>query len=308
VRLVDAGHIIGSASVEMTVEDGGKETVIVFSGDLGPRGIPLLRDPTMLRRADILILESTYGDKDHPPRAAQVERLGEIVKAAEGGCGKVLIPSFAIGRTQDMIYEFGRMRRAGTLSSAVYIDSPMAIETTDLYRRHRELFDGDAWSIISAGDSPLRFDNLHYVRTGAESRKLNGVKHGAIVIAGSGMCTGGRIVFHLKHNLGDPCTQLVFVGYQAEGTLGRRLVDGADRVQVLGEPVAVRARVSVLSGFSAHAGQSGLVEFAAGFTPKPGRVFLTHGEDPQRHALAAKLKEACGLEAELPGYWQHVEL
>jgi metallo-beta-lactamase family protein len=307
-RLVDAGHIIGSASLELTITDGGAERVIVFSGDIGPRGAPLLRDPTMLERADILILESTYGDRDHPPREEQVRKLGEIVRAAEGGCGKVLIPAFAIGRTQDMIYEFGKMRRAGALASPVYIDSPMAIETTDLYRRHRELFDGEAWSIISAGDSPLRFDNLHYIRTSDESRKLNGTRQGAIVLAGSGMCTGGRIVFHLKHNLGDPCTQLVFVGYQAQGTLGRQLVDGADRVEIFREPVPVKAQVHVLSGFSAHAGQSGLVEFAASFRPKPKRVFLTHGENPQRQALAAKLKQACGIEAELPGYWQHVEL
>jgi metallo-beta-lactamase family protein len=306
-RFVDAGHIIGSASLELTVAEGGRERVIVFSGDIGPRGAPLVRDPTMLQRAEILVLESTYGDRDHPPREETLERLRDIVKAAEGGCGKVLIPAFAVGRTQDLIYELGKMRRSGEFRSPVFIDSPMAIETTQLYRRHRELFDGEAWSIISSGDSPLVFDDLHFVRTAQESKKLNGLRRGAVVIAGSGMCTGGRILFHLKNNLADPCTQLVFVGYQAQGTLGRELADGADRVEVLGESLPVKAAVHVLTGFSAHAGQKGLVEWASGFDPPPARIFLTHGEDGQRRALASELKGR-GLEAELPGFGQAVEL
>jgi metallo-beta-lactamase family protein len=307
VRLADAGHIIGSASVEMVVKEGGKQTRVVFSGDIGPKGAPLVRDPTELHEADVLILESTYGDRDHKAREASVEELAQVLESATGGDGKVLIPAFAVGRTQDMIFEMGKLRRSGRLRADVFIDSPMATETTDLYRRHRDLFDAETWEMIASGDIPLRFDGLHFVKNVQESKQLNGRGGGTVIIAGSGMCTGGRILHHLKHGLSNPENHLVFVGYQARGTLGRRLVEREKVVSVMGERVVVKAMVHTIGGFSAHAGKTGLVGWAQNFSPKPKRVFLTHGEDGPRAALKEALR-GIGLDATMPYYGDSVEL
>jgi metallo-beta-lactamase family protein len=308
IRLADAGHIIGSSMVEMLVTENGRSVRVVFSGDIGPRGVPLVRDPTELHEADVLILESTYGDRDHKAREASLEEFQGVLEQATKGDGRVLIPAFAVGRTQDMIYELGKLQRAGRLHSDVFIDSPMAIETTELYRKHRTLFDGDAWAMISRGESPLRFDGLHYIKNVQESKQLNGRGGGVVIIAGSGMCTGGRILHHLKHGLGDPKNHVIFVGYQAEGTLGRRLVDRQQVVQVMGERIHVKARVHTIGGFSAHAGQTGLVNWATNFQPKPGRVFLTHGEDKARVGLKASLKANAGMDCQLPYFGDSVEL
>ncbi|MEX2219073.1 MAG: MBL fold metallo-hydrolase [Phycisphaerales bacterium] len=306
-KLVDAGHILGSASVELTVTEKGRRLKVVFSGDLGPRGAPLVRDPTELHETDVLILESTYGDRDHRSRAATIEELEGIAAGALGNRSKVLVPAFAIGRTQDLIYELGKLHRAGRFRSQVFVDSPMATEATALYARHHTLLDGETRSIINGGESPLRFPGLEFVKTAQESKRLNGIDGGAVVIAGSGMCTGGRIVHHLKHGLPKPETEVVIVGFQAEGTNGRRLVNGQKVINLMGEPVPVKARIHTLGGLSAHAGQSGLVAWAQNFNPRP-RVFLTHGENKARAALAEKLKSLLGVDAAMPGYGEAVEL
>jgi metallo-beta-lactamase family protein len=310
----DAGHILGSAWVELTAEDtdaSGRPVTrrVVFSGDIGPYDAPLLRDPTPPPACDALILESTYGDRDHKDLGATIEELAQILRSAHTPKGKVLIPSFAVGRTQQLIYFIGGLLRDGKLErTRAYIDSPMATEATTLYRRHRELFDDDAWKLINSGESCLHFDGLKFTRTPDESRAINAMGNGVIVISASGMCTGGRILHHLRHGLPREETHVVFVGYQGEGTLGRRIVDREPRVRVMGEPVDVRATIHTLGGFSAHAGQSDLVRWATPALESGPRLILNHGEDRQRAALAGVIKGRFGVDAALPWFKDIVEL
>lgn len=309
VRLVDAGHILGSASVEMVVREDGREKTVVFSGDIGPRGTPLLQDPVTFTAADLVVLESTYGDRDHRGEAETEEELRRVMIEARVSGGKVIVPAFAVGRTQRLIYMIGQMVRDGKLSDPkVIIDSPMAIATTELYRRHRDLFDDAAWAVIEDGVSPLAFEGLRFSRTAEESRALNNLRNGEVVIAASGMCTGGRVLHHLKHSLWKKETHVVIVGYQAEGTLGRRLVSGAKNVRVMGEPIVVKAQVHTIGGLSAHAGQTGLVEWASHWAAVKPRVVLTHGEDKPREALARKLEKEFGLTSARPRWGESVEV
>jgi metallo-beta-lactamase family protein len=309
VTFRDAGHILGSAWVEMRVEDAGAAKVVVFSADVGPHGAPLLHDPQPPPACDLLILESTYGDRDHRPLADTLEEFVRILRSARTPRGKVLIPSFAVGRTQQLIYFIGQLKREGRLERpSVYVDSPMAIEATGLYRRHRDLFDDESWAIINGGDTPLHFDGLHLARTPQDSRSINPLGAGVIVVAASGMCTGGRILHHLKHGLGREETHVVFVGYQGEGTLGRKIVNGEGVVRVMGEPIGVKAKVHTLGGFSAHAGQSDLLRWAAPALESRPRLVLNHGEDRQRTILAAAAQERFGVGAALPQFGEIVEL
>lgn len=302
-RFVDAGHILGSASVELVLDDEGRRRTIVFSGDIGPRGAPLLADPVGFEHADVVVLESTYGDRDHRPLPESIDELAGILRNARTPAGKVLIPAFAVGRTQQLIYILGDLVRHHHLEAPhVYIDSPMAMEATDLYRRFRNLFDDEAWQIINAGDTPLRFTGLRVTRTPDESRSLNALGGGAVIISASGMMNGGRILHHLRHGLGRPETHVVIVGFQAEGTLGRRLVEGANQVNVLGRLIDVHAQIHTLNGFSAHAGQTELVAWLAKMAKSKPRVLLNHGEDRQRGIMAEKIKHDLGLDTELPGY------
>lgn len=308
-RLVDAGHIIGSASVELIVENGGNRKVIVFSGDLGPIGAPLIKDPTLFQAADICLLESTYGDRDHRALGASLQELAGILAAARGDDGKVLIPAFAVGRTQQLIFHFGNFSRQGLLAGVpVVIDSPMATQTTDLYRKFQGLFDHESSQMLASGQPPLVFPELHFTRTSQESAALNPVGGGLVVIAASGMCTGGRILHHLRHNLWKPQTHVVIVGYQAEGTAGRKIVEGARQIRIMGEPIAVRAHVHTLGGFSAHSGQSGLLAWAGSLASVRPRMFLTHGEERPRGILADQIKSRFGITAERPEFGQSVEL
>ncbi len=308
IRFVDAGHILGSASVEMTVRAGSSSKVIAFSGDIGPKGAPLMRDPVPLEHADVMILESTYGDRDHRPAEDTLREFLGVIRDCAGN-GKVIIPSFAVGRTQRLIYTFDEALRGGKLRNLkVFVDSPMATEVTEVYCRHKGLFDDQYWRLLAGDKSCLYFPGLHFTRNIQESIALNNRADGLIVIASAGMCTGGRVLHHLRHGLWKPEVHVVFVGFQAEGTLGRRLVDGADRVQVMGEPIAVKAKIHTINGFSAHAGQSGLVEWAGSMARSRPRVILTHGEDKPRQALSAKLGQAHGMKCELPVWGQIIEL
>lgn len=311
-RFTDAGHILGSASVRMRIAADGRERVIAFSGDIGPRGLPLLRDPEPPERVDLVVMESTYGDRDHRPLAATVDELAELLGRARQAGGRVLVPAFAVGRTQQLIYHLGELERAGRLrGERVFVDSPMAFTTTQLYRRSRALFDDDAWRLIEAGRSPLDFPRLAFTRSRAESVALNDADGGVIIIAASGMCTGGRILHHLKHGLWRPETHVVICGYQSEGSLGRELVEGARMVRIMGEEIAVQATIHTLGGLSAHAGQTELVDWlekVASTCGSPPRVYLTHGEARGREPLRVKIRQRLGIEAGLPTNGEAVEL
>ncbi|MHC4846380.1 MAG: MBL fold metallo-hydrolase RNA specificity domain-containing protein [Planctomycetota bacterium] len=302
LRFHDAGHILGSAIVELTVEEGGRTRTILFSGDLGTRGAPLLRDPARPGRADVLLLESTYGDRNHRSREATLEEFLGILRNAEAAGEKVIIPSFAVGRTQDLLYHLGEFFRDGLLDEMpVYVDSPMAIATTELYRNHRELFDAETWEIIDSGDRPLDFPSLGLMRTPEQSMSLNTKQGPAVIISASGMCTGGRVVHHLRHHGSHPDAHIVFVGYQANGTPGRNIVDGAREVSLMGRRTQIRAQVHTLGGFSAHADQTELVSWAAHLGAGKPRAVLVHGEDGARAALAERLRADHGWEPEIPG-------
>lgn len=318
IRFVDAGHILGSASVEMRIEVPGRDRLTVFfSGDIGPRGSPLLRDFTPPRsppasppvEPDVVVMESTYGDRDHRPIGSSLDEFAGVVREAQESRGKVLVPAFAVGRTQNLVYQLGGLLREGKIRPvAVFVDSPMAVDATELYVKHRMLFDPDAKAVIEENGSALRFPGLKLLRTGEESRTLNDLDGPAIIIAASGMCTGGRIMHHLKHHLWRVGTHIVIAGYQAAGSVGRQLVDGAQRVMVMGEPIIVRAKVHTIGGFSAHAGQGDLLRWAAPLKGTRARLFLTHGERAPRQVLALKLRETVGIEPELPEYHQSFEL
>ena len=281
----EAGHILGSASVEMRTD----EARVVVSGDLGRRGMPILRDPFTAwdpePPVDLVLMESTYGDRLHPPAEAMQDALERIIHHALRDGGHILVPAFAIGRTQTLLYHLNTLVEAGRVKKLpVAVDTPMGIRVTELYETSRHLYDEEALALLARGDDPLDFDQLYAVRKGSHSRHLRGLDEPMLIIAGSGMCTGGRIVGHLRALLPRPETDVLIVGYQAEGTPGRALVDGARSVELDGEMVPVRAAVHQLSGLSAHADQRELVEWVSA-VPGVGRVVLHHGEVRAQAAL-----------------------
>ncbi len=302
VRLHDAGHVLGSASVEMQVTEGASTRTIIFSGDLGPSGVPLMRDPTTFDHADLVFMESTYGDRDHRPLADTVNELKEVLTQTAWSKEKVLIPAFAVGRTQLILYYMAELRRDREIPEApIFLDSPMAVKATELYIKHADLLDDQTRRMAQSGIFRRELANLKFVQSVDQSKALNESWEPAIIIAASGMCEGGRIVHHLKHNLWRKGVVVLIAGYQAQGTLGRRLVEGASFVRIHGDTVQVRARIATLGGFSAHAGQTDLLKWFSTLAPSKPRLILTHGEDPPRQALAAKLRERFNAAAELPG-------
>lgn len=308
-RWRDAGHILGAASIELRLRDGGSEKRVVFSGDVGPHAVPLLRDPRPFEHADLVVLESTYGDRDHRSREETTRELADVVKNAIWEREKVLVPSFAIGRAQELLWHLGEIIRDELVPSVpVHLDSPMAIEASELYLKHAAILDEEARALLAGGAAPMLLPELHLCRTTEESRALNDVWSGAIVIAGAGMCTGGRILHHLRHNLWRRNVRVLFVGYQAEGTLGRRLVDGAKHVRIHGSTIAVRAEIATLGGLSAHAGRSGLLAWYAAMAADRPRTILNHGEDRPRAALAEAIRAAHGVTAACPGFGETIEL
>lgn len=290
VTLHDAGHILGSACVQVDAREITEQKTLLFSGDVGLKGTPILRDPAIIRRADLVIMESTYGGRDHRKRDETIAELGGIFSEARRNNGNVLIPAFAVGRTQELLYWFARhWDDWGLARWSIFLDSPMATKVTDVYDRHEELFDEDAQKLWREKAHPFQLPNLHATVDVAQSQAINQVRGGAIIIAGSGMCSGGRIRHHLLHNLGSGKNHVVFVGYQANGTLGRRLVDGASHVRIFHEDVAVRAQRHTIGGLSAHADQSGLLEWYGHFENRPP-VVLVHGEDDARGLLRGELE------------------
>ena len=306
LRFRDAGHILGSAIVELWVED----LKIVFSGDLGHRGKPIMRDPTMIEDADALILESTYGDRNHRTMPETMAELGRVIAKTLSVGGLVLMPVYAIGRSQEVLYAINQLTQNGVLDRPrVFLDSPMAIQATDVYGRHVEAFDEEAKRLTAHPPSNPRAPLVTFTESIAESRSIaRGSGNGAIILAGSGMCEGGRILDHLARYLADPRSSVIFTGYQVEGTLGRRLVDGAKSIRLRGQGIPVKARIHTINGFSAHADQAGLLDWVGGFRdPKPS-VFLVHGELPKMTALADALLRRYGVKPAIPEWREMVLL
>lgn len=309
VRLVDAGHVIGSASVELTVEEDGRKKVVIFSGDLGPRGAPLLNDPVPFERADAVIMESTYGDRNHRSLHETAIEARKIVETAIEARAKILVPVFAVGRTQLLLYLLAAAFRNKTLPRfPVYLDSPLAIEATKVYGKHNELFDEEAHTMVKSGELRQTLQSVRFCPTANESRALNDVKGPCMIMAGSGMCTGGRIMHHLRHNLYRPETAVLIVGFQSPGTLGRQLVDGAKSVSILGERVVVRASIHTMGGFSAHADQKGLLEWLASVAPSKPRLIITHGENRARKTFSDLIRSRHGLKPECPNLGDAIEI
>lgn len=298
----DAGHILGSAITELWVTEDDKESKIVFSGDLGMEGRPILRDPTYIKKADYVIMETTYGNRIHKELGTGVDKLIEIILNTTRRGGNVVIPSFAVGRTQELIYELNRFYdsnneyRKELDKIFVYIDSPMATTATEIFRRNAQVFDEETREYILKGDNPLEFKNLKFTRSSKESQDLNFNKEPKIIISASGMCEAGRIRHHLKHNLWNPKNSIVFVGYQGQGTLGRSLVEGIKMVTLFGEEIQVNAEIHNLEGFSGHADQNGLFAWLAHFEQKPKHIFLVHGEEESKKDFAKLVNEKLSYE------------
>jgi metallo-beta-lactamase family protein len=296
ITLRNAGHILGAAIVELRLTEGGKEFRLVFSGDLGYASAPLMPPPTTVKHADLVLMESTYGNRNHRPFDATLEELESIIRGAANERGNILIPAFAVGRTQDLLYLLAEHHEEWGLDRwQIYLDSPMAIETTELYWRYHGL---QKEQLFRSDRQPL-LGNAIASESAEDSMRLNAIESGAIIIAGSGMCSGGRILHHLKHNLWRPECHVIMIGFQAQGTLGRRLVDGAERVRLWQETIKVEAKIHTVGGLSAHADQAGLLAWYGAFENSPP-VCLVHGEPAAQQTLASSLRSAYGAEVRIP--------
>ncbi|HEX6998059.1 MAG TPA: MBL fold metallo-hydrolase [Gammaproteobacteria bacterium] len=305
VTLREAGHILGAAIVDLDLRERGRRVRLVFSGDLGFRGAPVMDDPVTVDGADVVLLESTYGDRNHRSFAATLEELEGIFAAAEAERGNILIPAFAVGRTQDLLYLMGEHRERWRLDRwHVYLDSPMAIEATEVYFHYRHLYGAQ---IFRGRDGRLNLPSFTAAKTSEESARLNDLAAGAVIIAGSGMCTGGRILHHLKHHLWRPECHVIFVGFQAEGTLGRKIVDGAEYVRLWQDEIRVAARIHTVGGLSAHADQQGLLDWYGAIPGRPP-VHLVHGEPRAQQALAARLASVHGATVHIPARGETLRL
>ena len=320
VRFNDAGHMLGSSIIEVWVKEEGENKKIVFSGDIGNNDIPLLDEPTMIEDADFLVMESTYGDRKHIENENKAERFIKIVTDTISQGGTVVIPSFAVGRTQEILYELNKFKGSSNdtpefdrrfdllMHTPVYVDSPLAISATEVFRENMDLFDEETQELIKRGDNPLEFPGLKFTQTVEESKELNESDESCIIISASGMCEVGRIKHHLKHNIWNPKNTILFVGYQAIGTLGRKIVDGAKTVKIFGEEVSVNARIEYIEGYSGHADQQGLLNFVYSFIKKPDHIFLVHGEEQGQKVLKEKITEDTEIPVTIPDYGETYEL
>ena len=313
IRFNDAGHMLGSSIIEIWVTENGKQEKIVFTGDLGNNDIPLLDSPTMIDDADYLVMESTYGNRLHIRNDEKAEIFLNVVSETLDKGGNVVIPSFAVGRTQEILYEINNLKekrndeeflnKYKTLMQApVYVDSPLAISATEIFRENSELFEEEFQQRLKSGDNPLEFPGLKFTRTADESKALNESNLPSIIISASGMCEVGRIKHHLKHNIWNPNNTILFVGYQAPGTLGRKIVDGAEKVKIFGEEISVNARIEYIEGFSGHADQTWLLNFVYSFIKKPKHIFLVHGEEEGQIELKQKIMETTDIPVTIPEF------
>jgi len=306
VRYRDAGHIIGSAIIEMFIKENGNEKKIVFSGDLGQWDVPIVRDPTLINEADYALIESTYGDRLHEDLGIRDDLLLKYAKETYEKGGRLLIPSFAIERTQELLYSFNKLVRTGQFpNEKIFLDSPLAIKATEVFKKHSSCcFDEEA---LTKYKNPFSFPNLVYTLNVRDSTKLNTYNKPAVIIAGSGMCTGGRIRHHIRHHIQEPDSRILFVGYQAKGTLGRWILEGAKRIKMMGMKLPVKADIRKINSFSAHADSKELVKWAKGFTKPPKKMFIVHGELPASRALSRELEKQ-GLKCQIPNMGETVEL
>ncbi len=309
-RLRNAGHILGSSILELWVRDGGQEIKIVFSGDVGRKDQLIVKDPHEIHDADFLFVESTYGNRFHRNFEDSKQELLEAIEYAVSHNEKVIIPAFALERTQEVLYVLGEFQRAGRLPDIpVYLDSPLAIKATEIFRKNREYYDENARAILEQGFEPFDMPNLRATPTTQESMEINKVPGSAIIISANGMCTAGRIKHHLKHNLWRPGASVIIMGFQAQGTTGRKIVEGADNVTIFGSKIAVRARVYTIGGFSAHADQGELLNWVGHFTEKSHpKVFLTHGEPTSSEALADAIRKRLNLDVYIPDWREVLQL
>lgn len=319
VRFNDAGHMLGSSVIELWVEEDGKKTKTVFTGDLGNNDIPLLDSPTMIESADNLVMESTYGSRLHIRNNEKAQIFLNVVSETLDNGGTVIIPSFAVGRTQEILYEINKLKETTDdeefrrkyktiMKTPVYVDSPLAISATEVFRDNTNLFEPEVQEEIMKGDNPLEFPGLQFTRTADESKALNADTRPSIIISASGMCDVGRIKHHLKHNLWNPKSTILFVGYQAPGTLGYEIVNGAKTVKIFGEEIAVNARIEYIEGYSGHADQEGLMNFIYSFIQKPKNIFLVHGEENSQEVLKEKIEEEAKIPVIVPSYGETYEL
>jgi len=299
----DAGHIIGSAMLEVFAREGGIDQKIVFSGDVGMTERPLLRDPHEIHEADFIVMESTYGDRDHKDIGKEADVLERVVNETIERGGNLIIPTFAIDRAQEILYTFSELAYAKRIPKiTVFFDSPMAIKATEIYKRYKHLLDDETHALLKAGEHPFQFPGLHFVRTPAESISINSKGGSSVILAGSGMCTGGRVKHHLRRNIGRPESTILFAGYQAPGTLGRRILQGDPNVRIHGRDYTVRAKLEELNGLSAHADRKGLMNWLSSFKSPPKTLFLTHGEAKAAQSLAEHVRSILGWEVEVPEY------
>ena len=319
VRFNDAGHMLGSSIIEVWINEDGEEKKIVFTGDLGNNDLPLLASPTMIDTADYLVMESTYGGRLHMRNDDKAKMFLKIVSETLEKGGSVVIPSFAVGRTQEILYELNtikentedeefKIRYNKLMSTPVYVDSPLAISATEVFQKNTELFDEEVIEQLKKGDNPLEFPGLKFTQTPEESKALNENKEPSIIISASGMCEVGRIKHHLKHNLWNPNSTILFVGYQAPGTLGYKIVNGAKKVKIFGEEIAVNARIEYIEGYSGHADQEWLLNFIYSFITKPKHIFLVHGEPEGQNILRDKILETTGIPVTIPDYGEKYQL
>jgi metallo-beta-lactamase family protein len=310
VTFRDAGHILGAAIVELAITEDGKTNRVVFSGDIGRPAQLLVRDPAEIAEADFLFIESTYGNRNHKDEKDSLNELAEAVAYSYARGEKVIIPAFAVERTQEMIYSLHLLAKDGRLPAdmPVFVDSPLAIQATEIFRKCREYLDADARQLLANGEDPLTLPQLHYTLTTKESMEINSIRGPAVVISASGMADAGRIKHHLRHNLWREGASIVFVGFQAQGTTGRKIVDGAEKVRIFNEEVVVKAKIFTINGFSAHAGQSQLLDWLGHFKTKGLQVFLIHGEYAAQQELAGLIRSRFGLEVSIPDYLEEVTL
>jgi metallo-beta-lactamase family protein len=305
LQFTDAGHILGASIVELWLEEQGVKRKLVFSGDLGHRGAPVMPDPGKIAAADLLLMESTYGDRLHRGHAETLEELKAVFESARAGGGNIVIPAFAVGRTQDLLHLMAQHFDAWGLDRwQIFLDSPMAIQATEVYRRYQHLYDA---KLFRADKRRPTLQNLRMSRSSEESMALNKMRSGAIIIAGSGMCTGGRVMHHLKHNVWRSECHIVIVGFQAYRTVGRQLVDGADYIKLWGEKIRVNAAIHTVGGLSAHADQAGLLDWYGGFE-RPPPVCLIHGEPEAQAALAERLRSTYSAEVTIPNLGDRVSI
>lgn len=303
VRFRDAGHILGSAMIELAVREDGAARTIVFSGDIGQWGMPFVCDPTVFERADYVVMESTYGDREHEDPGRVDGLLAGIIRETVAAGGNVVIPTFAIERAQDLMFHLSRLVHDRAIPPVpIYLDSPMGREVTRAFERHDEFYDDETRRLLAAGRNPFKFPGLTIVRTPDESKAINDARGPAVIMAGSGMVTGGRVKHHIARNIGRPDSTILFVGYQAHDTLGRKILDGAPEIRILGRTLPVRARVAKINGFSAHADRKGLDRWLDGFKSPPRRLFVTHGDAEVALKTGERLRQERKWTVEVPEF------